>query len=119
MSENSTERETPIREYVAEEIRVLLARRRMSASELARRIGQSQPYLSRRLTGEVALDVDDLVKIAQVLDVSPGSLLTGQDTLRSPRRRQTGRSDARRPPSARPSNVDPGSRRPKILVRPR
>src|SRR5690606_40344194 len=40
-----------LRESVAEEIRVLLARRRRSASELARQIGVTQPYISRRLTG--------------------------------------------------------------------
>lgn len=45
----------------------MLARRRMSASELARQIEVTQPYISRRLTGEIAFDVDDLAKIADVL----------------------------------------------------
>lgn len=55
------------REAIAEEIRVMLARRKMNASELARRMGVTQPYISRRLTGDIALDVDDLVRIAAVL----------------------------------------------------
>lgn len=64
-----------MRELAAEEIRVLLARRRISASELARRIGVTQPYISRRLTGEIALDVDDLQAIADALGVAVVELL--------------------------------------------
>jgi transcriptional regulator with XRE-family HTH domain len=70
MSENVT-----LRESVAEEIRVLLARRMMSASELGRRVGMTQPYISRRLTGETAFDIDDLAKIADALGVEVAELL--------------------------------------------
>lgn len=45
-----------LREYVAEEIRVLLARKRMSGIELGRRAGMKQSTISRRLTGETAFD---------------------------------------------------------------
>ncbi len=69
MSENVTVGATPMREQIAEEIRVLLARRKMSASELARRMGVTQPYISRRLTADTPLDVDDLAKIADALGV--------------------------------------------------
>jgi hypothetical protein len=62
---------TPMRELIAEEVRALLARRKMSASELARRMGVSQKYMSRRITGETPLDVDDLDMIATVLGVEP------------------------------------------------
>lgn len=75
MSENQTPNGTPMRELVAEEIRVLLARRKMSASELARRMGVTQPYISRRLTGDTPLDVDDMATIARVLGVTVGDLL--------------------------------------------
>lgn len=75
MSEDVAARVTPMRVVIAEEIRVLLARRRMSASELARQMGTTQPYISRRLTGEIAFDVDDLEKIAGVLHVQPRDLL--------------------------------------------
>lgn len=60
---------------VAEEVRVLLARRRISAVQLAKLMGVSQPYLSRRLNGAVALDLDDLEKIADVLGVAIADLL--------------------------------------------
>lgn len=69
MSEAVTLSGTSLRERTAEEIRVLLARRHISAAELARRTGMKQPYISRRMTGEVAWDVDDLERIAAVLDV--------------------------------------------------
>lgn len=75
MSENVTQTVTPMRQQVAEEIRALLARRRISASELARRLGVNQPYISRRLTGETAADVDDLQRIADALGVAVADLL--------------------------------------------
>jgi transcriptional regulator with XRE-family HTH domain len=75
MSENATAIVAPMRVRTAEEIRVFLARRRMSASELARRTGMTQPYMSRRLTGEIAFDVDDLDQIATVLEVNVADLL--------------------------------------------
>lgn len=64
-----------LRERTAEEIRVLLARRNISAAELARRTQMKQPYVSRRMTGEVAWDVDDLEKIAAALSVEVADLL--------------------------------------------
>lgn len=74
MSETETQSVAPMRERIAEEIRALLGRRMLSASELARRIGATQPYISRRLTGDIAFDVDDLVKIAAVLGVEVADL---------------------------------------------
>ncbi len=64
-----------LREHVAEEIRVLLARRKMSAAELARRTGMKQSTLARRMTGETAFDMDDLEVIAEVLTVDVQDLL--------------------------------------------
>lgn len=64
-----------MREKVAEEVRALLARHRLSASELARRLGMTQRYISRRLTGETAFDVDDLERIAGILNVEVSDLL--------------------------------------------
>lgn len=48
-----------------------MARQRMSASKLAPQVGMTQSALSRRLTGDVPFDVDELVAIAVVLDVPP------------------------------------------------
>ena len=64
-----------INDLVAEEIRALLARRRMSASDLARHTGMTQRAISRRLTGEKIIDVDDLQRIADVLGVDITDLL--------------------------------------------
>lgn len=66
---------TSLRERTAEEIRVLLARRNISAAELARRTGLKQPYVSRRMTGDVAWDIDDLERIARALNVEVADLL--------------------------------------------
>jgi transcriptional regulator with XRE-family HTH domain len=72
-----------LREQAAEEIRALLARRKMSAAKLATRMGVGQTYLSRRMTGEVPLDLDDLEIIARELNVTVAELLgTGvKDTV--------------------------------------
>lgn len=69
-----TNRDT-LRELTAGELRAQLARRRISASELARRIGWKQPYMARRIDGRVALDMDDLELIARALGVAVAQLL--------------------------------------------
>lgn len=63
-----------LREKVAEEVRVLLARKRMSGAALAAAIGKSEMYVSRRMRGEIAFDLDDLQSIAAVLKVQPVQL---------------------------------------------
>lgn len=75
MSENATESAYKLREYAAEEIRALLGRRKMSATQLGRQMGVSQAYIWRRLSGETAFDLDDLQKIAAILDVEVTSFL--------------------------------------------
>lgn len=60
---------------VAEEIRSVMGRKRVSGSELARRMERSQPWVSRRISGAVALDWDDMESIAKALDVPIGDLL--------------------------------------------
>ena len=72
---------------VAEEIRVLLARRQMSRSELARRLGVSAMWVSDRLRGQTPIGLDDVERIAAVLEVAPVELFPpsirrpGQPTL--------------------------------------
>lgn len=56
-------------ELVAEEVRALFARRRISARRVALSLGWTENYMSRRLTGKIPLDVNDLVALAQALDV--------------------------------------------------
>lgn len=71
-----------LREHVAEEIRVLLARKRISAAELARRTGIKQSTMSRRMTGETAFDMDDIEAIAAALDVTVQDLMPAPQAAR-------------------------------------
>jgi len=57
---------------VASEIRAEMARQRVSQTTLAKRLGWSQPFLSRRLCGEVAWDADTIEAVAGALDVPIG-----------------------------------------------
>lgn len=69
-----------LRQVIAAELRAEMGRLQVNQSELARRIGEGQPWVNRRVRGDVALDFDDLERIAAALDVSTGYLL---DRLRS------------------------------------
>lgn len=72
---------------VAEELRALLARRQTTPTALAKLVGVSQTYIWRRLSGEVAFDLDDLDKIAAVLEIETADLLrvaAAGPTLREP-----------------------------------
>lgn len=107
MSDNPTVPTGRLRERAAEEIRVILARRRMSAAELARRTGMRQQNLSRRMTGETAFDLDELEVIANALGVKVSDLVSDADTgpqdiARYPAVAGRGTSDSRRPTSGRP-----------------
>lgn len=64
-----------LREQVAEEVRALMARRRISGVQLAKRIGKSQTYVWRRLSGETPFDVDDLEALAGALGVPATAFL--------------------------------------------
>src|SRR4051812_1322533 len=121
----------PLRERVAEEIRVLLTRRRMSAAHLGRKLGVSQTWVWRRLKGETAFDLDDLERIAELLGVAVAELLppdmrtarvnngAESDTPNRPRdnrppggaRRLVGRGD-------RSVTTPPGPRRPRRIPNP-
>jgi DNA-binding Xre family transcriptional regulator len=70
---------------VAEEVRSWMARRRVSGVKLAERIGRTQQYVSRRLNGDVAFDLDDLGHIAIALDVGIADLLPPDALQRRPR----------------------------------
>lgn len=108
MSDEQAAAGASLRERTAEEVRVALARKRMSASQLARQMRKSQAYIWRRLSGETAFDVDDLEAIAAILDVTPVDLLPSTvgsaggikppyvpGPVRPPDRRPKGRSDSR------------------------
>lgn len=65
------------RDAVAGEVRAELGRKRLSGRELARRTGKNQAYWGRRIAGAVAFDVDDLVTVAEFLDVPVTDLFRG------------------------------------------
>ena len=102
MSEDVAARVTPMRVVVAEEIRVLLARR----------IGATQPYMSRRLTGEIAFDVDDLDRIAGVLGVKPSDLLSATTEGTTRRYRQVAAPHRTSPAHVHPVNRKDETTRP-------
>jgi transcriptional regulator with XRE-family HTH domain len=54
-----------LRDRVAEEVRAMMGRRRITGAELARAIGVPQASLQRRLAGRYPFDVDLLEVIAQ------------------------------------------------------
>ena len=58
-----------LRSVVAGEVRAHLARRELNANQVAAKLGWTQPYLWRRLTGKVAFNVADLAAIAKLLEV--------------------------------------------------
>lgn len=52
---------------VAAEVRAQLARRRVSGRQAAFALGWKQPYIARRLSGEIPFDVNDLTALADLL----------------------------------------------------
>jgi transcriptional regulator with XRE-family HTH domain len=60
---------------VAAAIRDKLSEAGRSQSDLAAALGWSEPYLSRRLTGNVSFSLSDIERIATALDVPRSQLL--------------------------------------------
>ena len=79
MSETPVLGTRPLRERTAEEVRALLARRKVSATQLAKAMQVSQAYVWRRLDGRTAFDVDDLETIARLLGVRVVDLLPREE----------------------------------------
>jgi transcriptional regulator with XRE-family HTH domain len=67
-------------ENVAAEVRAVMARQRRSQTDLASALGWSQPFLSRRLTGETAFNTDEIEQLAEILGVPISQLvMTGAE----------------------------------------
>jgi len=56
-------------DFVAQEIRAELARQRVSARELARRMDVDQPWIQKRLAGVIPLRFGEVLEIADLLKV--------------------------------------------------
>jgi len=95
---------TTLNEAVLEEIRALLARRRMTARQLAGALGEHEVWLSRRMTGRQLLDLNELQRIAAALEVDLAALLppVGEVTRREVAAGLA--SGTVRPPDRRPSS---------------
>ncbi len=60
---------------VAAEVRAQLARRQLTGTALAAAIGKSEMYVSRRLRGGVAFDLEDVEQVARFLGVAVVDLM--------------------------------------------
>lgn len=69
------ERTATLSEMVAEEIRALMARRKVSGRELSTKLGVSPSWISYRLSGKQPIDVNDLLRIANALGAGVHELL--------------------------------------------
>lgn len=58
-----------LQEVIAGEVRAELARQGLTQEELARRLDERQPWVSKRLTGRVTVDAIDVERIADALGV--------------------------------------------------
>jgi len=67
------------RERVAEEIRVGLARKRMTQQQLAEKTGTTRLTLSRGLNGHRSFTIDELLAISQALDIAFANFLPSED----------------------------------------
>jgi transcriptional regulator with XRE-family HTH domain len=61
-------------ESIAEEVRALLARRKLSQRSLAQMLGWQQSQVSRRLSGNTPITASELSELADALNVTVESL---------------------------------------------
>jgi DNA-binding Xre family transcriptional regulator len=62
---------------IASNIRAMMGRRTINQTELGRRLGTSQAWVSRHVNGSVAFTTDELVRVAQALGCDLADLLEG------------------------------------------
>ncbi len=72
--------ETP-NERVAAKVRSAAAKRRLTQTDIAGAIGMTQQALSRRLLGQVKFRLDELDRLADLLDTTPENLLGSTDRV--------------------------------------
>ena len=65
-------------QLVADNLAAELARKRMSGRQAARALNLSQPYVARRVSGEIPLDVNDLFMFSKLLSIDPSVLLNAE-----------------------------------------
>jgi transcriptional regulator with XRE-family HTH domain len=67
-----------LNDTVAAEVRAELGRQRVTGAELAKRLGVSGVWVSRRLSGHQSLTTDDLEAISTALAVPVSAFLPGR-----------------------------------------
>ena len=77
---------------VSEEVRAMIARRRVSQKALAEEVGMTPMALSRRLSGAVSISAGELVRLADALGCRPADLLPHLDSNQKPFGYSSGRS---------------------------
>lgn len=60
----------------AEHLRLVAHNKRTTQREIADALGVPQSAVSRRLNGQTALTVDDLIVLARLLDLDPAAVIT-------------------------------------------
>jgi len=73
----SSPRSNDPHQFVADNLAAELARRRISGRQAAKKLGLSQPYVARRVSGDIPLDVNDIFAFSRLLGINPEVLLTG------------------------------------------
>lgn len=63
------------RDRVAANVRAEMARNKISQVKLAETLSVSQAAISRRLSGRVAFDIDELVRIAEAFNIPLAELV--------------------------------------------
>jgi len=73
--ENGNRDATPLSDVVAKEIRILLVRNDLKQTDLAARMGATEMWVSRRLRGAQPIDLNDLQRFADALNVEAADLM--------------------------------------------
>lgn len=60
---------------IADEIRAAMAKRKISNAQMAEALGKDGTTVSRKLHGGIPITVPELIKIADLLGMSPADLL--------------------------------------------
>lgn len=101
--DNTNSATTDARLAVIREVRAEMARAGINASQLAELTDRNQQFWSRRFTGEIAFDIDNLSAIAAVLNVPMWRFMPidrpGTDDPRGHRYLMSPLSDSNRRPS--------------------
>lgn len=70
----------PIAQGIADEVRSMMARKRITGKSVAARLGITEMAFSRRARGEVEFSASEIVLVAQALDCPVDDLLPQMDS---------------------------------------